>query len=452
VTFRVRVILTVAVAVAIAVLVACLASYLSTRNAVLRSVDESLEGVAARTTPGDQITVPGVGYVFVPATHPIDLNAEPKIDQTVLAVAQGQSPQTFRTGRTDEGDIFRELIVPVAAGDQVTCPPTVPPNTICRTEVSAAEIFYTDISGEQHQLHLLALRLIVIALAGIVAALALSYLASRSALEPLESVTNKIEEVAETSNISYQLEEGRDDELGRLRRVFNKLLRSVDHSQAMQRQLVIDASHELRTPLTSLRTNAQVLRRSEGLSHDDLEQITGDMISQVDELTLLISDLTELARAQETVGPLEEIHLDELVDECVSTARTHARVREVTIDSDVSPSVVRGRRERIVRAVNNLINNAIKFAPERGRVTVQMAGGVIKVADDGPGVDAADAPYIFERFWRSSRARSLPGSGLGLAIVNQVATEMGGSVRVERSEELGGAQFVLELPTIRGGG
>jgi two-component system sensor histidine kinase MprB len=440
VTFRVRVIVTVAAAVAVAVLVACLASYLSTRNAVLRSVDESLEGIAASTTPGERITVPGVGYRFVFSNQEVNHQAEPPIDDTIMAVAQGQAPQTFRT-ITDDGELYRELIVPVAAGTAVTCPPCVLP-------INAAEIFFTNISGEQHQLHLLAIRLMVIAFAGIIAALALAYLASRTALEPLESVTNQIEEVAQTSNISYQLEEGRDDELGRLRRVFNKLLRSVDHSQSVQRQLVIDASHELRTPLTSLRTNAQVLKRSEDLSREDIDQITGDMIAQVDELTVLISDLTELARANEPEGPLEEINLDEIVDECVSTARTHARIREVTIDSDVAPCVVTGRRERLVRAINNLVNNAIKFAPSGGRVLVTLNDGVIRVADNGPGVDDADAPYIFQRFWRSPRARSLPGSGLGLAIVSQVASEMGGTVSVGVSEELGGAEFVLDLPIV----
>jgi two-component system sensor histidine kinase MprB len=103
------------------------------------------------------------------------------------------------------------------------------------------------------------------------------------------------------------------------------------------------------------------------------------------------------------------------------------------------------RRDRVVRAVNNLINNAIKFTPAEGTVSVRVDETALCVDDSGPGVAEEDRPFVFERFWRSSRARALPGSGLGLAIVAQVAHEIGGRVSVEQSPTLGGASILSLL-------
>ena len=107
---------------------------------------------------------------------------------------------------------------------------------------------------------------------------------------------------------------------------------------------------------------------------------------------------------------------------------------------------MRARRNRLARAVGNLLDNAIKFSPPGGTVSVASAAGEVVVEDQGPGIDEADLPRVFDRFYRSSRSRGLPGSGLGLAIVAQVANEAGGTVVASRSESLGGARLVLHLP------
>jgi len=342
-----------------------------------------------------------------------------------------------------KGNAYRELLVPIRAGTTLQCgaqPCVIPTN--------AAQVFSVNITGQQHQLHVLEYTLLVLALLGVILAVMLGYLAATAALGPLEDVTNEIEGVAETSNVAHRLVEGRNDELGRLRRVFNQLLASVDQSQRLQRQLVLDASHELRTPLTSLRTNAQVLAHADRLTNDELQQITTDMVAQVDELAALITDLGELARGEGIDGTTESLRWDDLVDEVVDVARTHARTRGVTIEATLSPTTVEGRRDRLTRAVNNLITNAIKFSPENGSVVVTLESGVLRVEDNGPGVAVEDRPFVFDRFWRSARSRGLPGSGLGLAIVNQVAEEMGGTVTVDSSTSLGGAMFTLTLPTI----
>jgi two-component system sensor histidine kinase MprB len=195
-----------------------------------------------------------------------------------------------------------------------------------------------------------------------------------------------------------------------------------------------------------LRTNAQVLSRAQELNPDDLRQLTDDMVTQVDELAALVTDLGELSRGERSEGPVETLRLDDCLDECVDTARTYARIKEITIDVNVEQSNVLGRRDRLERAISNLLTNAIKFTPRGGRIVVESRDGTISVSDNGPGIAEADQPFIFDRFWRSASARALPGSGLGLSIVAQVVAELQGTVSVDRDPTLGGARFTITLP------
>jgi two-component system sensor histidine kinase MprB len=141
------------------------------------------------------------------------------------------------------------------------------------------------------------------------------------------------------------------------------------------------------------------------------------------------------------------LRLDECVDECVDTARTYARIKDITIDSEVEPSFVDGRRDRLVRAISNLLTNAVKFTPRGGRIIVTSSSGTVTVSDSGPGISNEDVPFVFDRFWRSASSRALPGSGLGLSIVAQVVAEFHGTVSVGRDAELGGARFTITIPS-----
>ncbi len=444
-TFRFRVISATVGVAAIAVILASLASFLTTRDALLRSVDESLIQAAQSPTShtvGDESRVTGAYFELVLAGGTTIPTSNVPIDATILAIARGHAGQTLRTV-TFGGESYRELIVPLPAKSVVTCQ-----TGLCTVSTTSAELFVVNISGQVGELRHLASTLLAVAAGGLLLALVLGLLIARAALRPLETVTNEIEEVAETSDTSRRIDEGGPDELGRLRRVFNRLMNSVQSSEDLQRQLVADASHELRTPLTSLRTNAQVLSRANELAPDDLRQLTDDMVTQVDELAALVTDLGELSRGDRSEGHVERLRLDECVDECVDTARTYARIKDIAIDVDVTESVVMGRHDRLVRAISNLLTNAVKFTPEGGRIVVRSNDGVVTVADTGPGIAAHERPHVFDRFWRSASARSLPGSGLGLSIVAQVVDEFRGTVRVDEDPELGGARFTIVLPTV----
>ena len=443
-TFRSRVIAATVGVAALAVVLACLAAYLTTRSALLHAVDESLIQASHQsvgTNGGDEHFTGSYTELVLANGQTIPTSGVP-IDSVIRRYAKNSSGMMLRTVKI-HNESYRELIISLPADSLVACS-----TGVCQIKTTSAQLFVVNVMGQVNELRNLVRTLLLVAAGGLLLALALGLLLARAALHPLEKVTNEIEMITETNDMRYRIEEGGADELGRLRRVFNRLLNSVENSQTLQRQLVLDASHELRTPLTSLRTNAQVLSRARDLSAEDLRQLTNDMVAQVDELAALVTDLGELARGERSEGEPVVVRLDECVDECVDTARTHARVKDITIDADVDASMVLARRDRLVRATSNLLTNAVKFTPAGGRIRVTSEAGRITIADSGPGIAESDRPHIFERFWRSASARALPGSGLGLSIVAQVVAELQGTVEVDADPELGGARFVVTLPTL----
>ena len=446
-TFRTRLVLATAVVVAIAVILASSGAWVVARNALIQSTDDTLAEAAqtvlnrpyidANDSPGAALqVVDAQGAVVVPS-----LAGRLPVDHGVIEIAQGKEAGTYRTvviGRT----AFRELIVPLSSGQQLS-------NGLSATFLNStgALQMIVPLAGVNHQLRRLEIALLFVAAGGLLIAIVASLGVSRRALRPLNEVTEAVEELAVTTDMTKRLDEGGPDELGRLRRAFNHLFAALERSEDQQRQLVLDASHELRTPLTSLRTNTEVLRRVDELDEETSGQLLDDVLTQLEELTTLVGDLTELARGEKQVAPAERFRLDQLVDDLITVDSTHARTRQLEITATLAPCWVFGRRERLARAIGNLIDNALKWSPEGGVIDVGVADGVVTVRDHGPGIDPEDLTKIFDRFYRSPKARALPGSGLGLAIVAQVVAEEGGTV-VAGQAPGGGAILTLTLPTV----
>ena len=436
-----------AVAVAVAVLLAAGAAFIVARHALVSSTDDTLLQAARITLSRPFIDTNDSGGTLaqVVSADGAIIAQSPAgklpVDGLVRTIARGGHSQAFTT-TTIDGTAFRELIVPVQTGIQVGGEHL----PLVGTAPAALQLF-VPLGGVDHQLSELGITLLLVALAGIIIAALLGLAVARTALRPLNNVTDAIETLAETTDMTLRLDEGRSDELGRLRIAFNSLFAALERSDDQQRQLVLDASHELRTPLTSLRTNTELMRRVDALDPETREQIIADMLTQISELTTLIRDLTELARGESQAAPATRFRLDELVDELVAIDATHGRTRSIEITSELSECWVTAHRERLSRAIGNLLDNAIKWSPDGGTVHVTVSDGVVTVADQGPGVAPEDMPKIFDRFYRAPAARSLPGSGLGLAIVAQVASEEGGSVSVAAADG-GGALMRLDLPTV----
>jgi two-component system sensor histidine kinase MprB len=255
-------------------------------------------------------------------------------------------------------------------------------------------------------------------------------------------LTAAAERVAKTGDPSERVPEGGGGELGRLAATFNTMLASLEESLETQRRFVADASHELRTPLTSLQTNIDVLRGDLELEPEQRRRLLDDLHRESQEMRALISGLLELARGG-AQAEKEEFQLDELVEAGVERART--RFPAVAWEANgLEPTIVDGYRDRMERAVWNLLENAGKWSGEGGSVEISLAGGELRVRDHGPGFSDEDRPLVFDRFYRSAAARSMPGAGLGLAIVREVAEAHGGTVEADNAAG-GGAVVRLSL-------
>ncbi|MDX6743007.1 HAMP domain-containing sensor histidine kinase [Actinocorallia sp. A-T 12471] len=293
----------------------------------------------------------------------------------------------------------------------------------------------------------LALTLLLVSACGIVGSAIAGLVIARASLKPVDRLTDAVEEVARTEDLSVRIPEEGTDEIARLGRSFNTMTAALAASQERQRNLIADAGHELRTPLTSMRTNIDLLIRSQETGRDlppeTKTRLLDSVRAQMRELTSLIGDLLQLGSPAAKPRQHTEVAFHEVVERAVERARL--RGHGLTVTADLKPWWVEGDPDSLERAVVNLCDNAVKFSPPAGTVEVTLNDGVLLVRDHGPGVSEEDLPYVFERFWRSPSARSLPGSGLGLAIVAQVAREAGGDVSLTAAPG-GGTVARLSLP------
>jgi two-component system, OmpR family, sensor histidine kinase MprB len=298
----------------------------------------------------------------------------------------------------------------------------------------------------------LRLILALLDIGGIALAALLGRLVAGAAVTPVKRLTQATEHVTRTQDLSQRIEPAGEDEIGRLAESFNAMLdalqtsmSALDASVHAQRQLVADASHELRTPITSVRTNIEILKQESDMGVEERTRMLDEVVDQIEELTLLMNDLIELARGEQPGAGAEDVRLDLIVEEAIERAQRHSPGTGFHVE--LEPVVVVGTPARIGRAVNNLIDNAVNYSPTGSPVeAVLRDSGELTVRDHGPGISNVDLPHVFDRFYRGAEARGRPGSGLGLAIVRQVAEQHGGSVSV-RAADGGGTLMRLYLPS-----
>ena len=448
-TLRSKIALALAVLAGLAALAVASAAYVATGDRLEAEVDESLAQNATRVLavdgrvlnalcvrqveprprgPLDELTGPGaVVQCLGPDGEVIGSSGalQLPVDATDRALAvEGGVPRT-RTVEVD-GEPYRVRTVAGPGGGAVQ---------VARAYGESQRI----LDGLRRQL--LAIGIVVTAAGALV-----GWSVARRATRPLVRLTDAAEEVADTGRLDVELPPSGADEAGRLARAFGAMLAALSRSRDQQQQLVQDAGHELRTPLTSLRTNIELLARYD-LPEDTRAEILVDLDRESRELNGLVDELVQLATEGVDDEPVEAFDLRRVVHEVAQRAeRRSGRPVVVGGPAAETPMAVVGRRRALVRAVGNLVDNALKFSPPDTAVDISLvAPARVEVRDHGPGVTDADRARIFERFYRSAEARALPGSGLGLSIVAQTAAAHGGTVSVRDATD-GGAVFTLELP------
>ncbi len=453
-SLRARLALVLALLAAAAVIAVGVTGYVSTSRALHHEVDRSLTSYGSRYAEPDGRTArdlclslaargpaPGSsdeGDAAPPATPPgttiaqclsasgevIAASSETTIpvdhEDRELAAAGGRASAQLRTQKVN-GKSLRILTIPVGGGGAVQ--------------------LGRDLGETSHVLDSLRNRYLLIGLLSIGAAALAGWLIARRVVRPLNRLTQAAEQISETGNLEADIPTAGRDETGRLARAFATMLAALTNSREQQQRLAEDAGHELRTPLTSLRTNIDTLRRYRKLPDDTRGRVLDDLDLESHELNALVDELVALVTDQRDDEPERHLELDDLVGRAVDRARRRSG-RTITLDAQ--PSHIVGRPRQLLRAIDNVLDNAAKFSPDGSPIEVSVRQGSVSVRDHGTGFAPHDLGRVFDRFYRADAARALPGSGLGLSIVQHVAEEHGGTVTATNHPD-GGAIVTLTL-------
>ncbi len=288
---------------------------------------------------------------------------------------------------------------------------------------------------------------------GVAAAGLGGYSLARRALAPVDRMSERARLITAERLKERLPVDNPDDELGRLATVFNETLTRLESSFEQMRRFTADASHELRTPLTVIRSVGEVGLRGR---RDEVayREIIGSMLEEVDRLARLVDRLLMLSRADTGQSKLSTdiVDLSELADEVAAQLGVLAEEKQqsITLERTGAPRWT-GDRLVLRQALLNLVDNAIKYSPVGGRITIRVAespaAAVVEVSDTGPGIPEELQSRIFDRFYRldKSRSRDNGGTGLGLSIAKWAVEVNGGQLTLEKTNGVG-STFRITLP------
>lgn len=303
--------------------------------------------------------------------------------------------------------------------------------------------------------------LVIAAVAAGALGLLVSLLVSRRITGPLEELTSAAADVS-AGNLDVRVAPRGDDEVAALAGAFNAMADRLARDEQWRRDMTTDLSHELRTPLATIQSRVEALE--DGILPPTPEnlRVISEEVERLGRLLGALRSLNELESEDLSVEH-QSLDLAELTAAAVDRHRPAFAVKGVELTEDLQPVVVLADRDRLLQVVGNLLDNALKFTPSGGHVSVRIdaldsagdsAGALtgpagpaarLVVADDGPGIDPIDLPFVFDRFYRGRGARGTAGAGLGLAICRGLVEAQGGSI-VAEGETGGGARFTVLLP------
>jgi two-component system OmpR family sensor kinase len=292
----------------------------------------------------------------------------------------------------------------------------------------------------------------VLGLTSLVVALVAGWAIAGRALRPIARMTQTAQTIALSQDLSRRIESPtRLDELGRLAKTFNEMLESIETAYHAQQRFVSDASHELRAPLTAIQANLELLHRQSTMSETEREEALTEVERESARLARLVADLLMLARADAgTSLHHRPVDLDAVVLEAFRGARHLSQGQQLVLDS-LEPAQVEGDEDRLKQLILILLDNAIKYTPSDGRITLglrcQNHSVEILVRDTGIGIAPEDLPLVFERFYRADPARNhdLGGTGLGLPIARWIVKQHDGEIML-KSQPGQGTTAIVRLP------
>lgn len=281
------------------------------------------------------------------------------------------------------------------------------------------------------------------------------WMIARRALAPMRSIDATLQAIQAT-DLSKRIDtRPADEELARLKTTLNQLLDRLDRAFVSLREFAGDVSHQLQTPLTVLHGSLDDALKAEGRPDAD-QRLLEDLAEEIRDMSAIVSGLRDLALADASspVDRREAVDLSETVHEAVEIISALGEPRQVSVTSRVEPGIkTRGDKTRLKQVALNLGDNAVKYTPAGGRVTVDLSTesreAVLRVTDSGMGIAAKHLPHVFDRFYRIDSARiGTEGTGLGLAIVKRIVEVHGGTVDAQ-SRVGAGSTFTVRLPLVQ---
>jgi histidine kinase len=298
--------------------------------------------------------------------------------------------------------------------------------------------------------------LLYAALTAILAALALSFLFSRSVIAPVLAMSGATQRIAD-GRYDERVQAIGEDELSQLATRFNQMAEKLDQVESMRRRLIGDVSHELRTPLTAIKGSMEGLMDGILPANDET---FGQIHAEADRLNRLVDDLQELSRVEAHAYQLDIRPMDvsSLVQTVTKRLASKAQTKRISLNSELTPTLppILADEDRAIQVLTNLAGNALQYTPEGGRVTISTKRVndevQFSVRDTGTGIPSAHLSHIFDRFYRVDKSRSRQsggGSGIGLTIARALVEAHGGRIWVESDGEERGSTFSFTLPITR---
>jgi len=327
-------------------------------------------------------------------------------------------------------------------------PLAVPPELAQQGIVGVLEVFEAQHTYIQIQQTFSLILLIGVPL-GLMVALGAGWWIARAALRPINRISRTVHTIGESRDLSRRLDfVGPYDEVGRLAETFDGMMERLESVFETQKQFIADASHELRTPLTAIRGNADLLKMA---PPEERELCIVSIRREAERMSRLVNDLLLLAAAdvEEQAVHMQPVDLDDLLTDVYRSAVLLAGDKVTVRLEPLEPVAIVADPDRIKQLLLNLVDNAVKFTPAGGTITMSLyaepEGARLEVCDTGIGIPPEEQEAIFRRFYRVEHARSKRGSGLGLAICEWIVTAHCGRLELQ-SEPGKGTTFAIHLP------
>lgn len=297
-------------------------------------------------------------------------------------------------------------------------------------------IDFTDLSQSYRFMQRLSILSIILMFAVIIT----SYAISRFVVTRTNKIAETARNIMETGDMSQRIAlHARWDDLGFMAGVLNEFLARIENLMASVRQVADNIAHDLRTPLSRMRSSVEELKNAPSLAQNKEAQNLCDKISaEADRLLDTFNALLKISRIEEgrDIGPRHPLDLENLAQDVAELYEPLAEEKNINLQKNLQKALYNGNKDLLFQALANIVDNAIKFTPAGGTVTITSGqdnkGHVfVSICDSGPGINETDESRLFKRFYRAESSRRSPGNGLGLSLVSAIVTSHGGTVTLE---------------------